>query len=108
MRLTSTHCDKRDHGLCDGTCVYMDQDGPNHYVCECGCHAAGREARRKDDALARVKRLLVTERIDHLYEVVAKTTAPSEPEAPVNHAANCDWHHDGPCYCLPAPSEGGK
>lgn len=70
MRFTSTHCDNREHGMCDGTCVYMDQDGPQRLVCECGCHSKVREARRKDEALRKVQRLLRDERIDHLYRIV--------------------------------------
>lgn len=38
MRSTSRDCDQGKHGECDGNVQIMDQDGPNWYVCQCGCH----------------------------------------------------------------------
>lgn len=82
MRLTSRVCDKAEHGKCDGTCVYMDQDGPNHYICDCDCHAAARREREERHALAKVRKFLRTEGLDRRYEVVAKASLSGNPEPP--------------------------
>lgn len=60
--------------MCDGSCVYMDQDGPSSYICECSCHRAAREAARLPHALARVRQVLIEERLDRTYEVVPKAS----------------------------------
>lgn len=38
MSEKSRHCDRSEHGLCDGTVKLMEQDGVSSYVCACGCH----------------------------------------------------------------------
>lgn len=39
MTETSLACDKREHENCDGTVSVFDtEDGPNRYICACGCH----------------------------------------------------------------------
>lgn len=35
---TSLQCDRGLHADCTGAAVYMEQDGPQRYVCHCGCH----------------------------------------------------------------------
>lgn len=35
---TSIHCDKNEHGNCDGSALIFDQDGSSRYVCACYCH----------------------------------------------------------------------
>lgn len=43
---TSIHCDKGEHGTCDGTAMIFDtEDGPNRYVCACYCHNSERNER---------------------------------------------------------------
>ncbi len=34
----SADCDHGNHADCNGTVTIMEQDGPNRYVCKCGCH----------------------------------------------------------------------
>lgn len=80
--LTSTACDKREHGDCDGTCVYMEQDGPNRYLCDCLCHAKVRAAQREQEALGRVRRFLREQGLDRRFEVVEKAPANDRTDAP--------------------------
>ena len=79
MRHTSTSCDKREHGGCDGTALYMDQDGPNRYVCECYCHQAAQDARRREDDLRAVRKFMREVGLDRTHKVVEKASASGRP-----------------------------
>lgn len=70
--LTCHKCDMGQHGLCNGTCVYVDQDGRSKYVCECFCRAAVRAAQRQREAEAKVRKLMRELGIDRTHELTEK------------------------------------
>lgn len=59
MSTTSKKCDSDEHAACNGSCVYIDQDGASIYRCECHCHAKANHERRIAEARREAHRKII-------------------------------------------------
>ena len=85
-----THCDRGQHGLCDGTMTVMDQDGPQRLVCRCYHRRQVLEAQRVDEAVRRVRRLMRDLGIDRSHVLTLRDADPHATASNVSHSGRTE------------------
>lgn len=65
-------CDEGRHDDCSGTVTFIEQDGPNAYICECWHRREVLEQVRVKLAEGRVRKLMRELRLDSTHELVRK------------------------------------
>ncbi len=58
MMFTCKVCDEKRHMDCTGVAVYMDQDGPQNYICQCYCRERKLTERDLQQRVAKVNLLI--------------------------------------------------
>jgi hypothetical protein len=72
MRATCSNCDRGKHSECNGTAVYIEQDGANRYVCECFCRSRTLRDVQHSARMAEVRSLMIKLGVNTTHELIEK------------------------------------